>query len=120
MRHDNGITLGLAGHLLVTVHSLLQCAWTVPDVRVAWDKLIDEQASGKRRGRHESLRVEGGQKWPFMGSDWTGPGSILTLRQILSHAHIVGLYPSRVMERTVERRLEQSWIVEPAERIASG
>jgi hypothetical protein len=40
--HDNGITFGLPLSDWATLQRLFQRAWSVPDIRLAWDELIDE------------------------------------------------------------------------------
>jgi hypothetical protein len=39
---DNGITFGFAVKEWETLQRLFQRAWTIPDIRVAWDALLDE------------------------------------------------------------------------------
>jgi hypothetical protein len=40
--NDNGITFGMAATDWAIVHRVFQRAWTIPDVRLAWDALLDE------------------------------------------------------------------------------
>jgi len=40
--HDNGITFGLAATEWAAVQRVFGRAWTLPDIRVAWDALLDE------------------------------------------------------------------------------
>jgi hypothetical protein len=40
--HDNGITFGMAATEWATVQRVFERAWTIPDIRLAWDALLDE------------------------------------------------------------------------------
>jgi hypothetical protein len=40
--HDNGITFGVAAPEWAVMQRVFQRAWTIPDVRLAWDALLDE------------------------------------------------------------------------------
>ena len=40
--HDNGITFGMSATDWATVQRVFQRAWTIPDIRLAWDALLDE------------------------------------------------------------------------------
>jgi hypothetical protein len=40
--HDNGITFGMAATEWATVQRVFKRGWTIPDVRLAWDALLDE------------------------------------------------------------------------------
>jgi hypothetical protein len=40
--HDNGITFGFGAKEWATVQRVFQRAWSLPDIRLAWDALLDE------------------------------------------------------------------------------
>jgi hypothetical protein len=40
--HDNGITFGVAAMEWAAVQRVFRRAWTLPDIRLAWDALMDE------------------------------------------------------------------------------